>query len=324
MSLNMRIEEVETVSEIELDAFHDQKIAFVDFSDDYDDPFETDARAKLALIKNVVTTKFHIAEIANLTANIKQEICLLFPLMDPLQKYAKKVGDGLTVLLKNFGVKKVRSAAHSNDADKVEEALKTLMKNVDDNKTKLQLKGYKDADYNRLKDLRTKIFDDKTHQKSLMYDKEQAVAANMTLFVEMIDIVKDIQETGKILFKRTNPALAKEFTMINILHKIRHYTEPDNGPDDTICGAVDVHCTDGATGKGVPDVWVTIFEYNQKMKTDIAGRTLFDKVPTEPEKMVTIKFVHPLYKEVTLTDQKLIPEEILNVDVVLEKIPVPV
>jgi hypothetical protein len=221
MSLMIRIEEIPTVGKIELHAFHDDKADFVNFSPDYDGSFETDWETKNDALDVIVSTHFHIGKIAAQTKLIEDELPTILPLLDPLEVYVKKAKSSLTVTVKLFGISAVRKAIHSGDVEQLDGKLFTLVENITANFDALETKGYKDADFTILKNKKQKIFDLNTTQEAWKYDKQQAVEQNIGLFNEVLAIIKDVQMTGKALYKRSNPAKALEYTMADILRKIR-------------------------------------------------------------------------------------------------------
>ena len=221
MSLTIRIEEIPTVSKIVLIAFQRDKADFINLSPDYDGNFETDWITKNGKLDLIVSTQFHIGKIAAQTKKIEAEMPTILPLLDALGIYVNKAKSSLTVTVKLFGITAVRKAIYSGDAEKLDGKLYTLIENITANLAPLQEKGYKDADFQTLKDKKQRIFDLNTEQKSWMYDKQQAVAQNKGLFNDVLAVVKDVQATGKALYKKTNPAKALEYTMADILRKIR-------------------------------------------------------------------------------------------------------
>jgi hypothetical protein len=228
MSLTIRIEEIPTVSKIVLIAFQRDKADFINLSPDYDGNFEADWITKNGKLDLIVTTQFHIGKIAAQTKKIEAEMPSILPLLDPLRIYVNKAKSSLTVTVKLFGITAVRKAINSGDAEKIDGKLMTLIQNITANLAALQEKGYKDADFQLLKDTKQRIFDLNTEQEAWKYDKQQAVAQNKGLFNDVLTVVKDVQATGKALYKRTNPAKALEYTMADILRKIRQ----DGGGED--------------------------------------------------------------------------------------------
>jgi len=314
MGLTMKIEEIPTVGMITKDAFHNDKTDFTNFSPDYADPFEEDFVAKLTAVDNVVTTRFHIGQIKQMTDTLKAEIKLFYPMLDYLGKYAKKAKANLLCPLGSFGIKEMRKGIHDVDIEALLGAAETLKLNVEANMTALAAKGYKDEDYTNFKDLRDKVFGDNKQQEEWKYDKEQAVEENMILFLEVESIIKDIQETGRILYKRTSPAKAKEYTMTNVLSKIRHTGGEPEVEAGELC-TVTVDCFSATDQKPIKDLSVTILEYSMTLKTDIAGRALFDYVPLMPWNTVTVKITGTGWKEKTETEQTLIGGEVVDIDV---------
>jgi hypothetical protein len=221
LSLKIRYDEIPLVGDITKNAFHNDKQRFIDFSNVYDDPFEDDFETKLTQIKSIVVTSFHIGKIASITESIKVDVPKISPYLDEIGRYAKMAKSKLGVPLKLFGVKEVRKKIHDMEIEGLDGALHSLILNIESNFSVLEAKGYKQVKLDELKALKLKIYSENTDQEGLKYDKEQAVESNKGLFEGVLAVIADIQETGKILFKRESPAKALEYTMQDILRKIR-------------------------------------------------------------------------------------------------------
>jgi hypothetical protein len=317
MSLTIRIEEIPTVGEIVRNAFHDDAAKFTDFSSvRYGGSFETDFVAKLEEVKAVVDTHFHIGKIALLTKNIQEDIPKVLPYMDDLSLYVKFASADLTVPVKQFGIKEVRKAVNRRDAEEVDGTLASIILNIEPNFAKLEAQGYKQESLDELKALKLKIFTENTQQEEYMYDKQQAVVANQALFNSALATIKDIQATGKILFKRENSAKVLEYTMQDILRKIRQEGEHKPAEVNTNPCELFVNCDD-VNGNGLAGLTVTVVEYGLTDVTDSDGVGQFESVPTTPKNKVTIRVEGTGYVTQILESQELIPGEHKDIDVVM-------
>jgi hypothetical protein len=320
MSLKIRLEEIPTVGEIVRNAYHEDQALFVQFSPSrYDGTFETNFETKLTAVKAIVDTHFHIGKIALLTKNIEEDIPKVLPYMDDLSLYVKFASADLTVPVKQFGIKEVRKAVNRGDAEELDGALHSIILNIEPNFAKLEDQGYKQEKLDELKALKLKIFTENTQQEEFMYDKQQAVVNNKALFDAALATIADIQATGKILFKRVNSAKVLEYTMQDILRKIRQETDPVKKEEEANAAAceLDVICTD-ANGNPLEELTVTIVEYNLVVVTEEDGIAPFEAVPTTPAKFVTIRIEGETWKTQTLVNQELIPGEHKDIDVVME------
>jgi hypothetical protein len=221
--------------------------------------------------------------------------------------------------LKQFGVKEVRNKVNRKEVEGLDGTLHSLILNIEDNFPALEARGYKQIKLDELKALKLKIYTENTEQEALKYDKQQAVEANKGLFKEVLLIIADIQETGKILFKRESPATALEFTMQDILRKIRHETNPVKKEEEANSATceLEVECTD-ADGNPLEELTVTIVEYNLVYVTEEDGVAPFEAVPTTPMNFVTIRIEGATWKTQTLLNQELIAGEHKDIDVTMD------
>ena len=224
MSLVPRVEELHVVGEVTLKEFHEDKAEFVAFSDVYDGTFENDFKTKIDDASNVVTTKFYMNELSGLTDKILADTDLIFPRLNFLERYIDLAKDDLSKEPKLFGVSAVRKAARSGNAEGLSTAFKTLFQNVEVTAdfVAIKAKGLKDTDYDELKDLANQLVTENDSQEYFKTVKATAIEENWGLFDDLLNTIKDVQKTGKALFKFTNKAKTDAYTMQVVLKRLRN------------------------------------------------------------------------------------------------------
>jgi len=323
MNNEMRIVEYSVVADFTLTSYIRDKAAFEDFSADYGDDFNTNFEGKIADVKAVESTRFHTAEIEACTVKLYGDMASLRPKLRLLEKYAKNAKNLLTVSLKNFGIKQVREQLNRKDTEKLSQALKELMENVDvpDNMAALTTKGFKPAAYTALNDLKTKIYDENQKQNELMNDRKLAVQENNVLFKELKAIIVDVQEVGKALYLDSDEARTHEYTMTRLLNRIRQEREATKAEmEKVMSGCVLYVDYEDEEGNPLPDVSTTVMEYELVVESDEEGVSYFENVPTDPNDKVTIKSVLTDYLDDVQNEVQLKPGEEVEITVVMKKV----
>ena len=235
MGFKPREEEYGVIGSVTLQAFHSDKSDFIAFSDVYDGSFEADFRSQITAVNNVVTTKFYMNELSGLTDKILKDTNLIFPKLNLLERYIYLAKDNLSKAPKLFGIGEVRKAGRKRNMEGLVNAFGTLFLNVEKpaDFAAIKAKGLKDADYAVLKDLASQLVTENETQEFYKTVKSTAIEENWGLFDGLMNTIKDVQMTGKALFKFTNKAKLDTYTMQVILRRLRH-----DALHTFICGTV--------------------------------------------------------------------------------------
>jgi hypothetical protein len=268
MSYKPRVEEYHVIGSVTLQEFKLDKNDFINFSSNvFDGSFESDFEAKITAATGIATTKFYIAELAGLTHQIKVDTKLVFPMLNALEGYINLAKKDLSKTPKMFGITAVRVAARAENADALRLACDTLFANVEKpgDFDKIKDKGLKDADYANLKALAKKLMEENDKQEFYKTEKATAIQANWVLFNDLMETIKTVQATGKILYKFTNKAKLDAYTMTVIIGRLRQ-----DELHTLICGTV----------KGKGNILASKVKVKAKM-SDGTGRTKTVKTDTK-------------------------------------------
>lgn len=319
MSETIRFEEYHTVGAFVLNRFHEDKAKFVDFSPIYDGTFEADALTKLEGVTEIVNTKFHINKIKVVTKAIKLLIHDALPQLSLLEKYVIFAHNDIGLTPKEYGFVDLRDAIGREDIEAVETDFSFLIGNTTTYFDILETKGFTDTAFNNMKALANKITQQNDIQEALKSDKRQAVAANHVLFDDVLTIIKDLQDTGKRLFKFTNKEKTKDYTMSYILNQIRQEAKKKEDEQNAVPNAcqLEVNVTD-ADGNPLEEITVLIEGLGLNVVTDADGVGLFEAVPIVPSVTVKLKLTGETWKDKEVENVTLEPDGQVSVDVVME------
>ena len=108
-------------------------------------------------------------------------------------------------------------------------ALKVLMQNVDDNLVTLQAQGYTAAARTELGTIQAAIKTDNLAQDAKLSQRRDHVQANIEMLNTLWARMQQVMQTGKILYKSTNPAKLNDYTMASLLKRVRQDRKKDGG-----------------------------------------------------------------------------------------------
>ncbi len=320
MNFNIRVEEYHPVGTVTFKEVHADINDFIAFSPDYDTPFETNFQAKLDAVKGIVTAKFYVSELSGLTNTLKVDTDQVYRKLNFLDRYIKLAKSSLTKAPNLFGIKAVRTQARRGNVEGMEIAFANLFGNVDIpiNLAAIKAKGLTDAAYAELKALAAKIIDDNVKQEFYKTEKATAIEANWVLFDDLLETIKDVQETGKTLYKGVNKAKTDAYTMTVVLERMRHERNAVTTEAEKIKGtcAVYVNCDD-ESGNPLEDMTVTVVQYGLKLQTDEDGTGYFEAVKNDPDDIVDILIEGDGFISQTVKGVKLEAGGQVDVDVVM-------
>ena len=235
MNNHPRIEEYHVIGIVTLEEFKVDKTDFVNFSSVYGGSFETDFEAKITAATGIATSKFYIAELSALTKVIADDSAQMYPKLNALERYINMAKANLSKIPRMFGIKAVRDAGRADNSEALRIAFDTLIANVEkpEDFDKIKEKGLSDEAWAELKELAKKLMEDNDKQEFYKTEKATAIQANWGLFDDLMTTIKDVQATGKTLYKFTNKAKLDAYTMTVILRRIRQ-----DEPHTLICGTV--------------------------------------------------------------------------------------
>jgi hypothetical protein len=305
--LAIRYEEIPTVGGFVLADFITDKADFIAFSDVYDGAFQTNFETKLNAVNNVVSTRFHRKVIEQITLKQYLDIKLVRPMIRVLKRYVELAQDDTNMTPRQFGIIAVTKELARRDMERLNQAMKELFENVDNYMTELSAVGYSATKYAELKAMKTEFYNLNLQQNVKMNEKELAVKENETLFSEVVEMIADIQRTGKALYCITNKTkMENSYTMATILNRIRQERSEEQKEIKKIeseC-AIYVNYMD-EEGNPLAEVRSTVAEYELTVEADEDGEAYHEAVPTNPFDKVTIKselegFLPDIQSEVAL------------------------
>jgi len=194
---------------------------FIDYSPKYSAPYltqlETDKKAIELLVNPIQLT----SELKIITGRIYTNQDLLTTEVSLLEGYVK-MGVGMTVGAKDFGIQAVRKANNSGDIEGVVSALAILTKNATDNMTILTPLGFKPAKLTGLNAIMNTLNTDNTSQNTKINQRSVLVEDNHTIINTFWDNMINICDIGKRIQKPVSEAKYKEYVVTTVVARMRN------------------------------------------------------------------------------------------------------
>lgn len=188
--------------------------------DEYNENFLPEYDRRLAAANKLVSAQMRQGQAAMIGQRIEEQAKALPGLLNRLEARARRA-EGLTVPLKQLGIKATRDAYASDDLEKLDTALKGLLRNLDDNTQALEAKGHLAAETNKLRVLHKALMDDSASQDASQTGSQRETAANVVVYNALWKLMQEVLADGKSLYRGVDKAKLKRYTIKELLKRVR-------------------------------------------------------------------------------------------------------
>lgn len=227
-----RLEELGPLARLIYARYQKHRTDFLEASTDFGPGFEAAYQLRIDAFEVLVPTRQR-----QLTAKEEAERlnAAAKALRHPLNLLDIQIGAAakaktLTVSVAGMGLGRVRNEITTRDLEGLDRALGDLIKLVEVNLRALTDKGMKAETLQALKDARRALGQDNTTQDSDRLDSVELTVENVEAGNALWELVAEILRVGRLLYKETNKARAKGYTMARLKRLMRSANE--GGADD--------------------------------------------------------------------------------------------
>lgn len=217
---NCRYEELPVIGSFLKTNLERDKSDFLLYSPDYNDTYISNFSRKITEVEEIINPKSFADETKVVTNKLVNMMNSTKDLLNRLEGYVKRAS-GLKINPDDFGIKALREKISSRDAEGFAEKLKIVLKNVDDNITVLKQKGYPEEARASLGNISTSVKAANTEQYERMRIKENLILENLEKLNELWDMMQNIMEIGKILYKISKPDKYSDYAINTLMSKVR-------------------------------------------------------------------------------------------------------
>ncbi|PJJ48745.1 hypothetical protein [Hymenobacter chitinivorans] len=225
---SFRNEELVPLAKLLRDQYTQDEADFVDLLPRvYTKNFLPDYDVRLKAADAVVSAKLGQGQSAAFGARMAETQAALPALLNRLEARARRA-EGLTVPLKALGVQAVRDAYKLQDRERLDTALKLLLRNLDDNAAALDDTGHTPAETAKLRTLHQSLMSDSAAQDASQTNSQRLTAANVTVLNHLYAAMQHVLKDGKSLYRGVDAARLKGYTVKELLKRVRQ-TRGDTG-----------------------------------------------------------------------------------------------
>lgn len=216
-----KIDELVLISQMVLKSFKRDNKDFYDYTPVYNDIYLKNFSDRIDDVKKLTTSKKITDEIMIINKRIYNNIDNLRPVILWLEGYVKRAGDKLFVYDNNFGFKEIRNEIRGKNINTLNIALGSVLQNINNNITILNEQGFND---DHLKDIekRIDVINADNATKTLRSDERKALVENNLIFLNGLwDIIADIMDAGKRVYRYKNKTKYKDYVMTILKKRIK-------------------------------------------------------------------------------------------------------
>jgi len=219
-NFNLRIEELPVLGGFIRNSFSRDQKEFIAYSPDFNSNYLDTYTNKLEAVETLVNPIKLTKELSVITERIYNNLTALRPLLNRIEGYANRAGSTLTIAPKDFGIKEVRAKITSRNVEATLNNLKILLENVDNNMEALKAKGYSDEARKDIGSLQKGIKDDNLAYNVKLDEREAHVRTNIKVLNELWELMSDIMDSGKRIYKSVDGVKAKDYTLTSLKKRL--------------------------------------------------------------------------------------------------------
>ncbi|MEI8201866.1 MAG: carboxypeptidase-like regulatory domain-containing protein [Bacteroidota bacterium] len=190
---------------------------------DFHAPFPADFLAQTIIIEGVVYPRVIINQMKEVTLNVIKNSFGLRPLLNSAEIFFNSASGGLNIGVADMGLHQVRVAIERGDVEDLLAAGHILNLNIAHNHVILEAKGMTQAMQDALVDAFATIKTDVQTQTSLRQLRSSTTEQDMILYNDYwTTYVAPTLKAGKLIFKISSPAKAKDYTASKLIAAMRH------------------------------------------------------------------------------------------------------
>ena len=188
--------------------------------EDYKPKFLADYDTAIKAVEKATRSSVGAARRQTITARIDALLEALPQLLNRLEARVRRAV-GLAVPAKKFGIEPVRRDRTNHEHEGLADSLKTLLQNIETDKTALLAKGQTQAELDQLQALYDDLVKDSTAQGSSLSEQRLLTADNVQLFRALYAPMKELLADGKSLYKTSDKTKLKDYTLRKVLQQVR-------------------------------------------------------------------------------------------------------
>jgi hypothetical protein len=235
---NCKDEELPVIGGYVIIAYKRDATDFFNYSPKFNGSYLSGFQSKVSAAEELLNPKTEIAESKVITARLYATASGLLPSLDRLEGYVKLAKNEIHISVADFGISLLRKKINRKDMEGVLKNLRLVISNTQNYRQILEAQGLTGDLVASLEAAVVSIAADNNLQYEMLTKRVELVRNNLNLLNDLYDQLKEICDVGKILYKKTLPEKANEYTFTHLLKKVRYSskskTSQNENTEDTL------------------------------------------------------------------------------------------
>lgn len=215
-----KMEEVPVLAGFVTDSLVEDMPDFQEYSSDYGQPTVDALVSKRMFCLELEKSDSKIQELKSTTASLVGKELQLRPMLNKVEGYIKRAGDGLTIGVDGFGLKELRTAISNGNDEGVIAGMKMLMGNIDRNSATLEAKGLKPEFVIELNALATEIDVLNNLQNQLQNQRNSTTSTNIKDYNELWEMMNNVCQDARAMYKGVDDVKLKKYSVSALLKRV--------------------------------------------------------------------------------------------------------
>jgi hypothetical protein len=187
------------------------------FNQDYLNSFD----AKIDLVDELVSPKTETDELKKITKRLYQTMDSLIDPIANIRGYLRLTKDSVGMSAKDFGLTVLTQKIAARDAEGVRQNLLLVGSFLKKYREPLMAVGFNDAIIEQFTTAIASITEDNKLQFEIVSKRKAIVQKNRKMLNDLYQQLTDLLSIGKSLYKKTDPAKAKEYVFQSLMKSVR-------------------------------------------------------------------------------------------------------
>jgi hypothetical protein len=219
--MHCRIEELPFLAGFTRKYFIRDRADFNAFSAVFNKGFLQSFETQTKQVKELLAPALLTAEMKAITKRIESHYITMRIIANKVERYAKMAKGTMNINPADFGFKNLRKELHLHNDEAVVKMLRELLQHIDTNRTALEANGLSQA-YRQEMEMAINTFEtDILEQDRKKNEREMLVKQNTRQFDTLWNMIAEIIDTGKAMYKANNKARVKDYTYYKLIKKVR-------------------------------------------------------------------------------------------------------
>lgn len=229
-----KTEEVPSIAGFLINSMQLDLNEFSNYSPIFTDKFILSVESQKTICTELLKTTSVTGQMKLITQGLNDTSKVLRTKLNPLEGYLNLASDNLDMKVADFGLQLARKNINCQNIEGAIQDVSTIIGNVKRNQSALEAIGMKSSFVDELSALVVEMGKLNESQRGKWSERTRLTDANRKEFNKLWEMIRQISEAGRGIYKGTNNVKLLDYTLSNLRKRIRasNKKEPD-APDTT-------------------------------------------------------------------------------------------